>query len=172
MSRQSETQLVSRFRVNPIEVTFLSVISLVFLNSVYNLIYEHHGIQVMTQSAMATHPKTEGRTIASTTTTKSFFNFSLDCAASTQEITSASYIRVSGLICGYNPEEADETKPKIQVSNRTNRNAATVFPDLSLGKFSTDYFTLENGENHIQVEIKLNEDKVITKEIIITRSNT
>ncbi|MEO7163290.1 MAG: hypothetical protein ABI041_10260 [Bdellovibrionia bacterium] len=169
MTRSHELQQVRRFRANPIEVTFLSVISLIFMNSLYSLVYDNHGSKGATLTPMASHPTSEGRAIASVSS--SLLNITLDCDKSVTESTSATRVRVSGLICGFNPSLVSENSvpPKIAVKNKTNQNAATVFIDHASGKFSTDYISLDAGENIIQVEIKLGTGKTISKEILISR---
>ncbi len=169
INRPHEIRQVRRFRANPIEVVFLSVISLIFINSVYSLVYDHHGFSALALRPMASHPNSEGRALASVTS--SLLNFDFDCEKAPSETTSATRIRIMGPICGFNPNTANEGMglPKVTVKNRTNRNTATVFSDNASGKFSTDYISLEAGENIIYVEVRLGSGKPITREIRITK---
>jgi hypothetical protein len=170
MSQSHEIRHVRRFRANPIEVAFLSVISLIFMNSVYSLVYHQHGFRAAALTAMASHPTSEGRALASVTS--SLLHLTLDCDKSIPETTEANKVRVSGNICGFNPSLAFDgsPQPKVAVKNKTNENAATVFPDTASGKFSTDYISLETGENVIHVEIRLGNGKTISREIIINKT--
>ena len=171
MSRSNEIRQVPRFRANPIEVAFLSVISLVFMNSVYSLVYDHPGFKAAALSPMASLPTSEGRAIASVSS--SLLNLNFDCDKTLPETTAATRVRVSGLICGFNPVVSPEAAapPQIAVKNKTNHNTATVFPDPASGKFSTDYISLEAGENVIHVEIRLGTGKTISREIVIRKSS-
>ena len=140
------------------------------MNSVYTLVYNHHGFKAAALTPMTSHPSFESRAIASVTS--SLLNLNFDCDKILPETTSATKVRVSGLICGFNPSLASESypPPKVAVKNKTNQNTATVFLDPTSGQFSTDYISLAPGENIIHVEIHLRTGKTTSKEILINKS--
>src|SRR4051812_6018234 len=129
VNRSHELRQVRRFRANPIEVAFLSVISLIFLNSVYSLIYDHPGFSALALRPMASQPNSERRSLASVNS--SLMNYNLDCEKSLPESTSSTRVRIMGPICGSSSGAANEgnLSPKITVKNKTNQNSATVFSD-------------------------------------------
>ncbi|MGZ3707368.1 MAG: hypothetical protein ACXWPM_00700, partial [Bdellovibrionota bacterium] len=61
MSHQPNVSKVRRFKTNPVEIVIFSVVSLIFINSLYNLFYDHQGFHPAALSPMAANPTSEGR---------------------------------------------------------------------------------------------------------------
>jgi len=163
---------VRRFRINPVELAIFSVVTLIFLNSVYNLFYDRQGFHPTTLTPMVSKPTTEGRSPASVS--KLFPNLEVKCeqpqgAVQSQE-TTAGKVRLTGPLCGA-MAAADAAKLiKTQVVNNTNRFSATVFTDVSAGKFSTDYIPLNTGKNVIHVEFTYQGGRTVAQDLNVSRN--
>ena len=55
------------------------------------------------------------------------------------------------------------------VVNSANQFRATVFTDLSSGKFSTDYIPLNSDKNPILLEFKFKNGKSVAHELVLQR---
>jgi hypothetical protein len=163
------SQNTRRFRVNPVELAIFSIVTLIFLNSVYNLFYDRQGFHATALAPMAANPISEGRTPASVP--RSFQNLDLKCEmpAGDQD-TQAAKVRLNGTLCG-STIGMDETKLiKTQVTNIANKFTATVFTDLSSSKYSTDYIPLNAGKNPVHIEFFYQGGKQVTRDLTINKN--
>src|SRR4051794_6854064 len=96
----SRSQSLRRFRINPVELAIFSVTLLMFLHSVYNLVYTQGGFQPNALVAMSSNPISEGRSLASGS--QSLLTLSLQCDE-TNQVTQANKVRLNGQLCGLNP---------------------------------------------------------------------
>ena len=144
-------QNIKRFRINPVEVAIFSIVTLIFLNSVYNLFYDRQGFHPAALAPMAANPTSEGRSPASVG--QSFMNLEVKCETNSEQETAAAKVRLTGALCGVGATAADASKLlKTQIVNNANKFSATVFTDTTAGKFSTDYIPLNTGKNPIRIE--------------------
>lgn len=67
------------------------------------------------------------------------------------------------------PESPQNVK-RINIVNTSARVAATVFPDLTNEKFSTDYISLNDGKNLIHIEFEFKDGRSISRELTITKN--
>jgi hypothetical protein len=161
---------VKRFRANPVELAIFSVITLIFFNSVYNLFYDQQGFRPAALTPMAATPVSEGRTPASVT--QAFANMDLRCDDNADRDTTAVKVRLTGSICGDGRAPAADATSlvKTMVVNTANKFAATVFTDVSGGKYSTDYIPLNLGKNPIRLEFSYRDGKVVTQELNVVKN--
>lgn len=156
-----------KYRINPIELVIFGVVSLMLFHSLYNLFYEKHVLESGTLTATSEDHSTTDRALAST---QSFQNFEIKCLPRLENDTQAAKIRLTGPLCGLVNESQHSAKlVKTQVTNQTNRFSATVFTDLSAGKFSTDYIPLDAGKNQILIEFIFDHAKTFKQETVINR---
>lgn len=148
-----------RSRVNSVEMMFFFIVTGIFLNSLYNLIYESKNFQAAVLTPMTANIVSEGRNVASTPS--SLANIDTTCSPlSTPVDTLASKIRLTGPLCG---AEA------ASIQNSTTQSIATVFIDSKALKYSTDYISLNSGKNQIHFEFKTNDGKKLAQDLIVTR---
>ena len=150
------TQHITRFRTNPVEILIFLIISGIFGNSLYELLYIHDGFHPAALSPMTSNPISEGRNIASTAPAASALSLStmdLSCDEQITKDTVSEKMRLTGTLCGETLDSESNSSQKITVTNQTNRFSATVFTGSSSLKYSTDYIPLESGINKIQIEI-------------------
>ena len=76
----------------------------------------------------------------------------------------ASRIRIAGPICGM---ESGARIASTSVLNSANQFRATVFTDLGLRRFSTDYIPLNSDKNRIQVQFKFADGKLLSRELVL-----
>ncbi|MGZ3689470.1 MAG: hypothetical protein ACXVBW_14305, partial [Bdellovibrionota bacterium] len=139
---------VRRFKTNPVEIVIFSVVSLIFINSLYNLFYDHQGFHPAALSPMAANPTSEGRAPASVVQ-KSFKSVDLSCESNPEQDTTATKVRLAGPLCEIDAALDAAKLLRTTIINTANQFNATVFPDVSTGKFSTDYIPLNTGKNPI-----------------------
>lgn len=165
-----------RFRINPVELVIFSVISLVFLNSVYNLFYDWRGFRPAKVALL------EGGALDSgyadeKKTNSSFLNLEVECTGDQLKETAAGKLRLAGALCsaaggddaGRQPASAAGTLIRTEITNQANNASATVFTDVNAGKYSTDYLPLEQGENPINIRFVYHGGKVVTRQVRIVR---
>jgi hypothetical protein len=165
-----------RFRVNPIEIAIFAVIAMICLKSGYSLLYSHDGFDPVALTANAEDPSTSAQTRAPASTgaatqaavTKSFTEVKIGCEPDkTGQAVSAHKIRLIGSLCAGSENTSEETPlnvKKINVVNSSAKVAATVFPDYSNRKFSTDYISLAQGKNVFYVQYEFNDGKTLDRE--------
>jgi len=136
-----------RFKVNPVELAIFSVVSLIVVNSLYNLLREGP----------------PSREIASSTVG----SVDLNCtqAPGTEQQTSAEKIRMTGALCGHTGAKLLKT----QILNTSNRYSATVFSDEANKKFSTDYIPLNTGKNILNIEFQYSDGKTFSSAVTVNR---
>jgi hypothetical protein len=163
---------VKRFRTNPVELAIFSVITLIFFNSVYNLFYDQQGFRPAALKPMAATPISEGRSPASASVPQAFVNVGVRCDANADKDTTATKVRLTGMLCGEGRAPASDatTLVKAQVTNTANKFAATVFTDVNSGKFSTDYIPLNLGKNPIRIEFSYRGGKVVTQDFNVVKN--
>jgi hypothetical protein len=166
-----------RFRVNPIEIAIFSVISLIFVKSGYSLLYAHDGFDPAALTASAQDPlaPAEGRAPASVTpATKTFSEVKIGCDDKESPAVSSNKIRLIGNLCAEATAGAIDETPqnvkKISVVNTSAKVAATVFPDYTNLKFSTDYISLAQGKNLIYVQYEFKDGKTLGHEFSIMKN--
>lgn len=107
--------------------------------------------------SLVSNPVTSDRKPASAQTkvSSSFANLEFNCKADQKEKTNAVKIRLAGPLCGREGQSAEGSKLiRAEVTNLTNHSNATVFTDLSSGKFSTDYIPLDQGTNTLSIKLE------------------
>jgi hypothetical protein len=161
-------QHIRRFRVNPVEVAIFSVVTLIFLNSVYNLFYDRQGFHPAALAPMAAVPVSEGRAPASVN--QAFANLEVKCGVNTDQDTQAAKVRLTGTLCGASAGTDGSKLLKTQIVNNANRFNATVFTDLSAGKFSTDYIPLNTGKNPIHLEFTFQGGKLVSHDVTVNKN--
>jgi hypothetical protein len=164
----SPQQHARRYRVNPVEVAIFSIVTLIFLNSVYNLFYDRQGFNPTALAPMSANPVSEGRAPASVN--QAFANLEVKCGSNGEQETTAAKVRLTGTLCGVNAGTEGSKLVKTQIVNNANRFTATVFTDLSVGKFSTDYIPLNTGKNPIHVEFTFQGGKQLANDVIVNKN--
>jgi hypothetical protein len=179
-----------RFRINPIEIAIFSVISLIFVKSSYSLLYSHEGdTSVLTSSVEDPLSAGTGRTPASATVAqKTFSEVKIGCDEKESPAVTANKIRFIGSLCNTSaqtaaatsaaaatdtpsaPTAANENVKKISVINTSAKVAATVFPDYTNQRFSTDYITLAEGKNLIYVQYEYKDGTTLAHEFSIVKN--
>jgi hypothetical protein len=162
-----QPQNIRRFRVNPVEVAIFSIVTLIFLNSVYNLFYDRQGFRPAALAPMAANPVSESNR-APAATAQSFLNLEVRCDANPEQETTAAKVRLTGALCGAAGVDGRKLV-KTQIVNNANRFNATVFADVSAVKFSTDYIPLNAGKNPIRLEFTYQGGGAIAQDITINK---
>lgn len=169
---QEHREPARRFRINPVELAVFSVVTMIFISSVYNLIYDRPGFRPTALSPMSANPLSEGRSPASAQT-QNFANIEFSCQAADEMPTAASKARLSGAFCGRSPAgegAGSERVLKVTAVNSANRFQATVFSDTAAAKFSTDYIPLNSGRNPIVIEFHYSGGRRSSHEVVIHRN--
>ncbi|MBI3556131.1 MAG: hypothetical protein HY074_07695 [Deltaproteobacteria bacterium] len=174
----------SRFKA--VEMGIFAVVSLIFLNSVYNLFTDGKFIGDNDRQAMGT-PKppvlpnaenTSGRRQVASEGISGFAPYETKCQTTGEVFeTKAAKVRILGPFCGATGRQvaaageakADAGLIEYKIENVTTHYAATVFSDHASGKFSTDFIPLEAGENRIAMEFRYKNGKVFPVELTIVR---
>lgn len=161
-------QQLRRYKVNPVEVAIFSIVTLIFLNSVYNLFYDRQGFHPAALAPMAATPVSEGRSPASVN--PAFANLEVKCGINSEQDTQAAKVRLTGTLCGAAAGTDGSKLIKTQIVNNANRFSATVFTDLSAGKFSTDYIPLNTGKNPIHLEFVFQGGKQVSHDVTVIKN--
>lgn len=171
MSDASSTPVTRKFRTNPVELLIFAIIAVSFTYSVYDLIYADRG---SITTAFTAQP---GETVAKVEESRSLasadhplLNLALNCDKNVDQQTSATKVRISGILCEIKSAEDLTKLVKTSVINNANRYTATVFTDVNAGKFSTDYIPLNTGKNTIHVEFAYAGGKVISQDIVVNKN--
>ena len=160
-------QRTRHFKINPVELAIFSGVSLIFLNSVYNLFYDHGGFHPKALEPMASNPISEGRSPASISPL--FMMVELKCEPSLERQTSANKLRLTGDLCGASTPSDLSKLVKTQIFNASNHFTATVFTDTASSKFSTDYIPLAAGKNLVRVEFQFQGGRTISQDLNVDR---
>ncbi len=156
-----------KYKVNPMEVAILSVVSLLFVNSVYNLFYDWQGLHPTPHAAKGSGYLNENRVPAGIQQT--YLTLDVPCGPPYKEVTGALKVRLSGTPCGLDPGEEASKLLKTTISNTVNDFAASVSTDPSTGRYSTDHIPLEPGLNSISIEFSYQDGRVVTQELTLER---
>ncbi len=177
MSFSGPSKKEHKFRTNPIEIAILSVISLIFFNSVYNLFYGQQSVKIT--SADLQQPSSSGPTSMNRLDSSrgpasmianmpGYANVDIRCENDPEHGTAASKVRLAGELCGSrSPASADELTTAT-VINEANKFTATVFSHG--GSYSTDYIPLNAGKNPIRIEFAYRGGKKFTQDVVITKA--
>jgi hypothetical protein len=192
-----EKSAPSRYRVNPIEAVLLTAVALVFCHSIYDLAADYQNLQAapLGSGYRASNEVNHGTADRAPAATKgsTFRSIEFTCApepsqsaanddadddttpgtqaqtATETEIPiSASKIRLAGPLCGSPSPETPLLKAAVIYG--ANKNAATVFTDLSAQKFSTDYIPLVPGRNSVHVEFTYQGGKTYSHDLAFERN--
>ena len=158
-----------RFRTNPVEIAIFAVVSMVFCNSLYHLFYDRNSLEFAALAPMTASPISEGRAPASVQQ-PSFLNLEVKCVSVMEMDTSANKVRLNGPLCGSDATAANGQLIRTEIINTANKFAATVFPDVINGKFSTDYIPLEHGKNTMTIEFEFQGGKRFTEELVVSKN--
>ena len=163
-----------KHRFRSLEIGIFSVVSLVFLNSVYNLVTNG---QILGATPLGAIKPT--RNVSSVEGQKPdafehFATYETHCLVKGESFaTDASKVRIKGVFCGSPPPESEsleQTHPvDYKVKNKTTGYLATVLSENEVGRFSTDFIPLENGPNNILMEFKYRGVKSQSYGIIIDK---
>lgn len=167
-------QDIKRFRINPVEIAIFAVVSLIFLNSVYNLFSDRQGFSPSALSPMAANPTSESRNLASViapVTKTAQIDLKCDTAKSFQNVDEASKVVINGELCG---QGKANTLSHWELVNKTNQYMGTVFAeqkDAAKGrpKFTTDYIPLVTGQNQIEIKLSYKNGKNFNQTLFVTR---
>ena len=166
-----DSQETPRFKINPVEVAIFSIVSLIFVNSVYNLFYDHQNLQATPLTGLASAPaQVENRSPSSVS--QLVQNIDIQCGSTEELQTSAIKVRLSGQLCKSPRSLSNSDSAKLiktQIYNDANKFSATVFADISSGKFSTDYIPLNTGKNPIHIEFEYQGGKSVTQDVNILK---
>ena len=162
----SGTQNSKRFSINPIEVVIFSVVTLIFFNSAYNLVYDQ---RIIPENTFAQNSE-EGRTPANLTqaTNPAPMNLGIQCFRNSEYRLKTDKIRLLGPLCGF--ENNKNLKlTKTEIINTNNKFTATIFTEENSRKFQTDFIPLASGTNLIKIEFSYDHGAPYTQEIKILR---
>src|SRR5690242_2316761 len=93
----SQSQNRGRFRTNPVEIVIFLFVGVIFINSVYNLLYARRGFNPTALASMTSNPITEGRAPASIQ--HSLTTLEVPCNSVLDKETVSNKIRLSGSLC-------------------------------------------------------------------------
>lgn len=160
---------VKQFKANPVEVVIFLAVTGMFSNSLYRLFYDTPDFQPAALSKMAANPISEGRSPASVDA-PSFKNIDVRCNSTSDYDTDANKVRLIGPLCGVDEGNDSSKHIKTVVFNQANKFNASVFTDITAGKFSTDYIPLNQGKNPIRMEFTFRGGKVVTRDFNIQKN--
>jgi hypothetical protein len=153
-------------RLNPVELVIFTVVAAGFGLSAYRLIQEGAGTRSSMLAPMASNPISEKADRSPASISPLFGHVDFGCKAGQQTAVKASKIRISGPICGIEPGSSIVSS---SITNSANQFHATVFTDLSAGKFSTDYIPLNSDKNSIRVEFKFANGKTVSHDLTLQK---
>lgn len=156
MGQQRERR---RFRINPVELIIFGAVTLIFANSVYQLIFDWEEIRGTVSTLASLDKNLNGRSLASSNPL--FATIEVKCNAPTKkksaspeeltETTDAVKARILGPFCA--PAGVGKnTFSKVEVLNKTSNSSATVISNANEGHFSTDFIPLNAGKNQILIK--------------------
>lgn len=180
----------NRFKV--VEMSIFAVVSLIFLNSVYDLFTDGKILTEGERKPLAAETKdvdsgskqdNPSRALASqpsgvTSGMAGLVPYETKCQSAGETFeTSASKVRILGPFCGAQAgrrtagdgNSPDPAITEAHIENTTSHYVATVFSDHSTGKFSTDFVPLDQGPNKITMEFRYRNGKVFPVELTVIR---
>jgi hypothetical protein len=174
MSFVGEPKTQLKFRTNPIEILILSVIGLIFFNSVYNLFYGQQSVKITAADYSAGVATSSGRAIEGrgpasiVASMPGYANVDVRCENDGEHGTSANKVRLAGELCGVQSLIDGNELSSATVVNEANKFTATVFSHG--GSYSTDYIPLNSGKNPIRVEFVYRGGKKHSQDIVVSKT--
>jgi hypothetical protein len=162
-----------RYRTNPFEIVVFIIVSLICVRSIYTLFYDQQSFRAAALTPITNGPISDGMSRSPAGMgSQSFLNLDIKCEGSNAKETTATKVRLTGNLCGMMTGFGHDGNQvlKSAIWNGANKFNATVFADVSAGKFSTDYIPLNSGENPIKVEFTYKNGKVFTQEFNVSRN--
>ncbi len=145
---------VRRYRINPVEIAIFSIVSLIFINSVYNLFTDKTTFSEIAEQSQARQPASVVKTPQ---------NIEISCDKLISQGVDSDRVRIAGLLCG-----SGEKLLKTQILNTTNHYTASVFIEENAGKYQTDFIPLMPGLNKIKIEFNYSGNQSFGQEIELT----
>ncbi len=161
----SNSKTLYRFRINPVELTLFSVISLIFCHSIYNLFHDFSSFQPTALAKMHSNPIFERRSLASISNFSETIHIRCD---QTHEITKISKIRIVSPLCGLSEEQKETQAIKVSIKNTTSNFEVTGFIDDLKSEFYTEFIPLMTGINSIRIEITYKNNQIFKQELVIS----
>ncbi len=168
-----------RFRINPVELAIFAGVTLIFVNSVYNLLYERPAggfTPMLTRGKAPGETGLSGRFPASIERRKTeakpvslLARAEISCEDSQNHKTSAAKLQLGGSLCGSQTAEDTQKLLKTEIVNTANHYTATVFADNKGVRFTTDYIQLVDGINPIKVDFFYKDGRTVSKTLAIAR---
>jgi hypothetical protein len=93
------------------------------------------------------------------------YTFYIDCESENNLTTKAKRLRIVGQLC---LKTKKQTRSSSAIHNKTNGYRATVF-SLDKKRFTTDYITLEEGQNEIDIKHLLSNGKYDSLKVSVVR---
>lgn len=171
-----------RFLVNPFEIIVFLVVLTFSGVSFYRLFFDWNENSSTTNlSGSQKNVISTERSLATTSTPSLFYTFNYNCLEQqpnqVNKSISAERVRIIGSFCAQEAKRSpnsihlDKQKiTKVEVTNLTNQTKATVFEESSLKGFTTDYISLEPGENKIDIIHYYKNGQKKSDQIKITRN--
>jgi hypothetical protein len=163
-----------RYRTNPFEIVVFVLVSLICFRSIYSLFYDQQSFRAAALTPISNSPISDGMSRSPAGfSSQSFLNFDIKCEGGNTKETTATKVRLTGNLCGMLTgisQDVGNQLMKSAILNQANKFNATVFTDVSAGKFSTDYIPLNSGENPIKIEFTYKNGKVFTQEFNVSRN--
>ncbi len=168
-----------RFRINPVELAIFTGVTLIFVNSVYNLLYERPAggfAPMLTRGKAPGETGLSGRFPASIERRKTeakpvslLARAEISCQDGQSHKTSAAKLQLGGALCGSQTSEDTQKLLKTEIVNTANHYAATVFPDNKGVRFTTDYIPLVDGVNSIKLDFVYKGGRTVSQTLAIAR---
>ncbi|MEW6057535.1 MAG: hypothetical protein AB1540_13060 [Bdellovibrionota bacterium] len=173
-------------RFSGAEISIFCVVSLIFLNSVFQLFTDGRFSNEPGRLPIALE-KPDSRTPAQSqqapaANIDNFVPYETKCTSTGEFFqTNAAKIRIAGSLCGApidnrqvsSASGASEPAPagfsEAKIENKSTNFNATVFHDQVGGKFSTDFIPLEQGKNRIELLFKYKNGKKFPFQLIVER---
>lgn len=166
------------FKINPVELVIFAAISGIFCHSAYRLLSDGNGFRWDALRPVAENltTATSNRAPASIApVTPILETIVVRCDDSDPTTTSADKVRLQFPDCAASATSAtalSETAANdhlISVTNLKNAISATVIPEHDKKTFSTEYLSLEMGENTVQIKTQTPDGKATDREVMIIR---
>jgi hypothetical protein len=158
-----------KFRINPMEITVVAVVSLILIKSAASL-FTNREMEPAVLQAMAANPLSTDNREPAETRTRPFMELEIQCNGTPDQETTAAKLRLRGPFCGGEIGSSGQNLTRATVVNLSNKTTATVFTYLDERKFSTDYLPLNAGKNTIHVEFNYADGKSVSKDFTVTKN--
>ena len=167
-----------KLRINPLEMGIFLTIALVFAHSLYQLFFDFSQVktqvvtvhnQPLTRRPAAIAQETAAPEAAREPTATDFVNLEIPCTIKGSQKTSANQVRLGGPICNEGAALDPSKLIKTEIVNQANKSTATVYTDISAGKFLTNYIPLNTGENPILIQFVYAGGKTVTNKLVVVK---